>query len=206
MFQLRRGLSNRQAGVRDDPHGLPTLTTRNVNRSPSASRTETYSPTWNAWSPKRKPSSSSSRDAGRLPFEGPGRAAAAAGAMDEQALHRRLARPEAVGEAFAAMGFPGLEVDVAVLGQGRDEVVAVADRPFRELFRPRRLKRDLAQRRVVRSAHQFLSPPLPPALATRARLMTISYRSAPNANGRAFELNRLFAMPTDRPTIACRKA
>src|SRR5208337_2394164 len=41
-------------------HGLPTLTTRKVKSCPSASRTETYSPTRKAWSPKRKPSSSSS--------------------------------------------------------------------------------------------------------------------------------------------------
>ena len=41
-------------------HGLPTLTTRKVRSSPSSSRTDTYSPTLKAWSPKRKPSSSAS--------------------------------------------------------------------------------------------------------------------------------------------------
>src|SRR5208337_1672997 len=98
--------------------------------------------------------------AGGLPFEGPGRAAEAAGAVDEEALHRWLARPEAVGEALAAVGLPGLEVDMAVPGQGRDEVVAVPDRPFRERFRPRGVKRDFTQRRVVRPGHRS-SPPLP---------------------------------------------
>ena len=42
------------------PQGLPTLTTRKVRSSPSSSRTDTYSPTLKAWSPKRKPSSSCS--------------------------------------------------------------------------------------------------------------------------------------------------
>ncbi len=44
----------------DARHGAPTLVTRKVRSSPSSSRTDTYSPTLKAWSPKRKPSSSSS--------------------------------------------------------------------------------------------------------------------------------------------------
>jgi hypothetical protein len=43
--------------------------------------------------------------------------------VNEETAHGRLAAPEVVGEAFAAMLLPGFEVDVAVVGQGSDEVI-----------------------------------------------------------------------------------
>src|SRR5271166_4449325 len=85
----------------------------------------------------------------RLPFESPGRAAEPSGPMGEKALHRRLVRPKTVREALAAMGLPRLEVDAALFVEGRDEVVAMPDRPVRELFRPRRLQGDLAQDCII---------------------------------------------------------
>src|SRR5271166_6913441 len=85
----------------------------------------------------------------RLPFESPCRAAEPSGPMGEKPLHRRLVRPEAVCETLAAMGLPRLEVDAALFVEGRDEVVAVPDRPVREFFRPRRLQGYLAQDRMI---------------------------------------------------------
>ena len=61
-------------------------------------------------------------------FERPTGAAAAAGAVDEQAAHLRLIGPEAAHETFAAMRLPRLPIDLALLRQRRDERVAVADR------------------------------------------------------------------------------
>ena len=72
-----------------------------------------------AWSPKRKPCSSSASPArgdfhSKAQVEPPRPPAR----WTRQALHRRLARPEAVGEALAAVGLPRVEVDAAVLRSG----------------------------------------------------------------------------------------
>src|SRR5271165_7656931 len=81
--------------------------------------------------------------ASRLPLEGPGRAAEAARAMDEQPAHRRLAPPETVRETLPAMLLPSFEIDVAVVGQRRDEIIAVPNGPFRKFFRARGVQDDL---------------------------------------------------------------
>ena len=52
--------------------------------------------------------------------------------MDDKAAHCRLVAPEAMGETFAAVLLPSLEVDMPFLGQGSDEVIAVPDRPVGE--------------------------------------------------------------------------
>src|SRR5271163_2582900 len=67
-----------------------------------------------------------------LPFEGPGRGAAAAGMMDEEAAHRGLIAPKPMSETFAAMLLPGLKIDAAIGGQRRDEIIAVPDRAIGE--------------------------------------------------------------------------
>src|SRR5271165_4854576 len=101
----------------------------------------------------------------RLPFESPCRAAEPSGPMGEKPLHRRLVRPEAVCETLAAMDLPRFEVDAALFVEGRDEVVAVPDRPVRELFRPRRLQGDLAEGRIIKRSHRstFFVPSSPRA-------------------------------------------
>ena len=83
--------------------------------------------------------------------------------MNEKAAQRRLVAPEAVGETFAAMLLPGFEIDVAVVGQGSDEIIAVADRAFGEFLRARGVQRDFAQRSVsIVAAIDY--PPLASAL------------------------------------------
>ncbi len=47
--------------------------------------------------------------------------------MDNEPAHRRLVPPESVRETFAAMAPPSLEIDVAVVGQRSDEIIAVPD-------------------------------------------------------------------------------
>src|SRR5271163_1637765 len=89
-----------------------------------------------------------------LPFEGPGRAAAPPRVMNEEAAHRRLVAPEAMSKTFAAMLLPGFEVDVAVGGQGSDEVIAVPDRPVGEFLRTRGVQRHLAQRGMTWRGHR----------------------------------------------------
>src|ERR1700722_10470076 len=88
-----------------------------------------------------------------LPLEGPGRAATAAGVIDEEAAQRGLIAPEAMGETFAPMLLPGFEIDVAIGGQRRDEIIAVPDRAFREFLRARYVQRHLSQRGVSGRGH-----------------------------------------------------
>src|ERR1700722_20344920 len=89
-----------------------------------------------------------------LPLEGPGRAADAACMMHEKAAQRRLVTPEAVGEAFTSVLLPGPEIDVAIAGEGSDEIVAVPDGAFREFLRAGGVQRDLAQRGVNWRGHR----------------------------------------------------
>src|ERR1700678_942675 len=65
-----------------------------------------------------------------LPPEGPGRAATAAGVIDEKAAHRGLIAPEAMGETFAAVVLPSFKIDVAIGGQRRNEIIAVTYTAF----------------------------------------------------------------------------
>ena len=84
--------------------------------------------------------------------------------MDEEPAHRRFAAPEAVGETLAAMLLPSFEIDVAVVGQRGDEIIAVPNGPFRELFRARGVQNDLAQRDMTWRGHEpVLLSPLPGA-------------------------------------------
>src|SRR5271154_6482007 len=89
-----------------------------------------------------------------LPLEGPGRAAGAAGMMDEEAAQRRLVAPEAVGETFATVLLPGFEIDVAVAGQRGDEIIAVPDRAIGEFLRACGVQRHLVQRGLSWRGHR----------------------------------------------------
>src|ERR1700689_2117362 len=114
-----------------------------------------------------------------LPFEGPGRAATAAGVIDEETAQRGLIAPEAMGETFAPMLLPGFKIDVAIGGQRRDEIIAVAYRAIGEFLGARGVERHLSQRDVSGRGHrpsslfsrlfcEPLSPPTPISDQTRS--------------------------------------
>src|ERR1700722_617728 len=92
--------------------------------------------------------------ASTLPLERPGRAAAAAGVIDEEAAQRGLIAPEAMGETFAPMLLPGFEIDVAIGGQRRDEIITVPDRAIGEFLRARGVQRHLSQHDVTWPGHR----------------------------------------------------
>src|SRR5271169_4723430 len=117
-----------------------------------------------------------------LPFEGPGRAAAAPRVMNEEAAHRRLVAPEAMSKTFAAMLLPGFEVDVAVGGQGSDEVIAVPDRPVGEFLRTRGVQRHLAQRGTTWRGHRPPSFSVGSSCEPLSALIPISDRAGETAS------------------------
>src|SRR5690606_20063611 len=75
-------------------------------------------------------------------IEDPARALAAARLVDQVAELVGFTLPEPPNPAFIPMLLPQIDIDMAVAIERRDELIAVAWRPSRKLFRAREIEAD----------------------------------------------------------------